>query len=227
MQWIDPNGLPETTGILERFLPNPHGEVDGLLLTDGTEVHVPPHLSAPLLALLHPGRQVRVWGVRARDVSGFVAAVAVQGPAGERVVDDGPSAYEGSRRTARQAAEQAGSAADVAGTIRCLLHGPKGDSRGVLLEGGDVIRMTPDAAAAHKDLLSPGASLVARGQGLTMPIGTVIEAREIGTTTDALHPVKPKAPKHEGKAEKGHSGRHDPKHGGKHRHASEPLPAAP
>ena len=51
MHWIDPDHLPEITGIVDQFLVNKHGEADGFLLTDGEEVHVPP-LSAA--ALRHP-----------------------------------------------------------------------------------------------------------------------------------------------------------------------------
>ena len=29
MHWIDPDSLPEVAGIFERFILNPHGEVDG------------------------------------------------------------------------------------------------------------------------------------------------------------------------------------------------------
>src|SRR5438046_6159532 len=68
MHWIDPDHLPEITGTLDQFLVNKHGEADGFLLTDGGEVHVPPHLSSRLLRDLRPGSQVRVRGVRPRGV---------------------------------------------------------------------------------------------------------------------------------------------------------------
>jgi len=45
MHWLDPDYLPETAGKAAQFLINPHGEIDGLLLDDGTEIHTPPHLS--------------------------------------------------------------------------------------------------------------------------------------------------------------------------------------
>jgi hypothetical protein len=66
MHWIDPDHLPEITGIVDQFLVNKHGEADGFLLTDGEEVHVPPHLSARLLRNALPGSQVKVRGVRPR-----------------------------------------------------------------------------------------------------------------------------------------------------------------
>jgi hypothetical protein len=66
MHWIDPDYLPEITGTVDQFLVNKHGEADGFLLTDGGEVHVPPHLSSQLLHDVHPGSKVRVRGVRPR-----------------------------------------------------------------------------------------------------------------------------------------------------------------
>ena len=62
MHWIDPDYLPEITGTVDQFLVNKHGEADGFLLTDGGEVHVPPHLSSRLLRDVLPGSQVRVRG---------------------------------------------------------------------------------------------------------------------------------------------------------------------
>jgi hypothetical protein len=52
MHWIDPAHLPETKGTVDRFLLNPHGDADGLLLTDGMEVHFPPHMAKKVVAAL-------------------------------------------------------------------------------------------------------------------------------------------------------------------------------
>jgi hypothetical protein len=88
MHWIDPDHLPEITGTVDQFLVNKHGEADGFLLTDGEEVHVPPHLSARLLRDVRPGSQVKVRGVRPRGVQ-MIAAVAIDAPNG-RILDEGP-----------------------------------------------------------------------------------------------------------------------------------------
>ena len=55
MHWIDPACLPETKGVVDRFLINPRGDADGLLLKDGKEVHFPPHMSAAILAAVKTG----------------------------------------------------------------------------------------------------------------------------------------------------------------------------
>jgi hypothetical protein len=53
MHWIDPDCLPETKGNVKRFLVNPHGKIEGVILNGAAEaalVHVPPHLSAEIEA---------------------------------------------------------------------------------------------------------------------------------------------------------------------------------
>lgn len=79
MHWIDPDYLPEITGTVDQFLVNQHGEADGFLLTDGGEVHVPPHLSSRLLREVRPGSKVRIRGVRPRGVE-MISAVAIDTP---------------------------------------------------------------------------------------------------------------------------------------------------
>jgi hypothetical protein len=49
---------PIVTGRITKFLINPNGDVDGLLLGDGTQVNFPPHLSA---ALTHGQRTGLSW----------------------------------------------------------------------------------------------------------------------------------------------------------------------
>lgn len=44
-----------TQGMVARLLPTPEGEVDGLLLQDGSLVRFPPHMSAALLAVVGQG----------------------------------------------------------------------------------------------------------------------------------------------------------------------------
>jgi hypothetical protein len=65
MHWIDPDCLPETAGVVDCFLLNAGGETDGLVLTDGTVVHFPPHMGAAVLGAVTPGSSVRICGVRA------------------------------------------------------------------------------------------------------------------------------------------------------------------
>jgi hypothetical protein len=80
----------------------------------------------------------------------------------------------------------------AAGVVERPLHGPKGEVRGALLQDGTIVRFPPREAAAIAGLLSPGACLVALGEGLVTELGTVIDALEIGATKDSIRPIKPK-----------------------------------
>ena len=51
----DPAQLPATKGVVAAYSLTPRGDVDGLILTDGTEVHLPPHLGAQLVFAVKPG----------------------------------------------------------------------------------------------------------------------------------------------------------------------------
>ncbi len=209
MHWIDPDYLPEIAGTVGQFLVNKHGEADGFLLTDGGEVHVPPHLSSRLLRDLRPGGQVKVRGIRPRGVA-MVAAIAIDTAAG-RILDEGPDVREDD-----DAFERASySPMSAQGIVKQAIHGPKGETRGAVLEDGRIIRLPPHEAKRFPDLLKKGARISVNGDGATTSFGTVIEARAIGASTETIKPVEAGKPKHgpDRKAAK-HGGK---KHGSKHR----------
>ena len=54
----------DIVGTVKAFTMTPVGDLEGMILTDGTEVHVPPHLSSQLAAAVRPGESVRVLGWR-------------------------------------------------------------------------------------------------------------------------------------------------------------------
>jgi hypothetical protein len=203
MHWIDPDHLPETSGVVGCFLLNGEGEADGLVLTDGMEVHFPPHMGGDVLAAVHPGSTVQVRGVRPRGIA-MIAAVSIAPEGGARIVDAGPPADDEGRKAARKQAHARRTEMEAQGVVRQVLHGPKGEVRGVLLEDGRAGRFPPHAAEALGGMLAPNARVLLRGEGLTTPHGTVIAAREIGTSVDDLRPVEAKKPKDKHKHHKPH-----------------------
>ena len=60
------------TGTVQAFVSNRHGDVDGLRLSDGTEVKLPPHLGDELQALTKIGEKVRIEGRRHETPEGDV-----------------------------------------------------------------------------------------------------------------------------------------------------------
>jgi hypothetical protein len=199
MHWLDPDYLPEVSCIFERFLINAHGDADGMILADGTEVHFPPHMAAELCAEIRAGEKptVKVRGVRPRG-GDLIAAVAIETADGKRIVDTGPpKRHNDEEKPHKHATKPKREPMDAEGIVRRLLHGPKGEARGALLEDGRIIRVPAREAEKIAHLLSPGQTLAVRGDGLSSGLGTVIEARGIGASTDDLRPFKPKKPKHE------------------------------
>ncbi len=202
MQWLDPNHLPHVTSNVERFLLNPRGDADGMILVNGLEVHFPPHLSASVRAAIQPGHTVRVYGVRPRSAT-MISAVAIETEDGQRILDNGPGKPNEKKAKDPQSPKHRDMEAE--GLVQRALHGPKGEVRGVLLEDGTIVRVDPHGVDAIAGWLTEGQRLAVSGDGLVTELGTIIEARSIGPSKDTLRPVKAKKPK----KDKPH---HDSKH---------------
>lgn len=194
MHWINPAQLEPVTGIVDRFLCNPHGELDGLILREGTEVHFPPHLSEPVREVLKPGDPVAIRGLRP-SAAPVLAAIALEATAcGRVIVDEGPD----DKARHKKPRQTLGASGEVVRT----LHGPKGNKRGALLTDGTIVRLGKHADKKAVDLLAVGRTLAARGEGVMDGDGGCLEAVLIGVSMEALEPVggkpakkaKPKPP---------------------------------
>jgi len=220
MHWIDPDSLPEVSGTVERFVLNPHGEVDGFVMTrEGSAVlvHTPPHMEAELTAHIQKGDHVSIHGVRPRGAD-LLAAVAVTAKHRRRIVATGP-AHD------REHGEVDHRKMDAEGTVRLSLFGPRGELRGALLTDGTGVRIGPKEAKEVADLLAPRATLAVRGDGVETPFGRVIHAREAGKTLAALQPLRHGKPGPAGTHGPKHASKHEPKHGPKHKPPHKPKHA--
>jgi hypothetical protein len=180
---IDPAQLPETRGIIARYTLTPRGEVDGFLLRDGTQVHVPPHLSTQLVYTARPGDAVTVRGLRALGVP-MVAAVSVTNDVGGAPVVDAGGPRGSDRRMV------------VQGRVQFPLRGPRGEINGAMLEDGTTLRLPPREAERFAELLQPGQVVAANGSGLVSALGTVVDVDEIGGSPNRLTEVgRPPAPR--------------------------------
>jgi hypothetical protein len=207
MHWIDPDSLPEVKGRLERFVLNPHGEIDGFVMASENEVptlvHTPPHMEPELIRHLKPGDLIAIRGVRPRAAH-LLAAVAVIAQDATKIVDHGPDHDREHPKIEKRKMS-------AAGTVRLSLFGPKSELRGALLHDGMVIRVGPKGAKEVAKLLAPGATVAVSGEGVETKHGRAVHAREIGSAIDALRPIKeakPK-PKPEPKAKHEHRHKHD------------------
>jgi len=160
-----PAQMPDIKGKVAQYSLTPRGDVDGLILADGTEVMLPPHNSTQLVFAVHPGDAVTIRRMKAA-AGPEVTTVAVTNDATGAVVDTGshgpPQHLEDASR------------------IKLQLHDPRGHLNGVLLEDGMIVRLPPPDAERHAASLAVGQPLYASGDGMSGPLGKVIAAREIG-----------------------------------------------
>lgn len=187
MHWIDPTSLPALSGEVERFIINPHGDLDGVVLAGGTLVHFAPHLSEVVATAIRPGDPITVHGVQLRGVN-MVAAVSLIAKSGDVILDEGPEAH--AKKLMRKHGRPKRQKLDTRGTVRLSLFDPKGRLRGALLDDGTVLRVGAKEAPRFADLLEPAAAIEVRGEGLETTHGRVIEVSEIAAAGSKLKSVK-------------------------------------
>ncbi|MDZ5649829.1 hypothetical protein [Nitrospirillum sp. BR 11828] len=179
----DATQLPSIKGVVRQFTQTPRGDIDGLILTDGTEVKTPPHLSSQIAYAVRPGSTVVVHGLRAAALP-LVRAVSITDETSKiTITDDGPG-----RRV-----DVSGGPTLSSGRVRMPLHGPEGEIDGVLLDDGTVLRLPPEAYRGGTRL-EPGQPVVAEGSVLTTPFGKVVDVTALGATRDRLEPLAPQPP---------------------------------
>ena len=177
---------PVATGAVRRLLVNPQGEVDALLLADGTIVKFPPHMSQELVAAVRVGDAVSVRGFR--EPGGGVKAFVIVNQVTNQQVIEHPPAPDIVRmpphlRFATLARLQ------VTGTIEQVLRGKNGEVNGALLSDGATVRFPPHAAFDFATILQPGQSITAQGLGTENVYGKGIEATAMGPGLNALRPI--------------------------------------
>jgi hypothetical protein len=188
----NPDQLPMQRGQVQQFTLTPRGDIDGLILTDGTEVVLPPHLSTQIAYAIKPGDTVLIHGLHAAALPLIQAVSITDDVSGRTVVDNGPPAPGPGPAPPPPAAPDAGPSApipglsEIQGRVRMVLHGPRGDVNGALLEDGTVLRVPPPEADRFASLLQPGRSLVAEGDELTSAIGKVVAVRQLGASRTQL-----------------------------------------
>ena len=185
----DSSQLPETRGTVKQYTLTPRGDVDGLILSDGTEVKLPPHLTAQIVFAIHPGDTVSIRGLHARALPMIDAASITNVATGKSVVDNGPPGGP-----ARGTSEQT-----FSGRIVSTLHGKRGEVNGALLEDGTELRLPPPEAERLEGWLQAGLTVSVRGDMLDTALGKVIDLRAIGRSSDQMTelagPRPPRGPK--------------------------------
>jgi hypothetical protein len=198
---FDPTQLPAFSGRVQQFTLTPRGDVDGLILSDGTEVKTPPRLSTALAFIVRPGDSVVIHGLRAAALP-LIQAVSVTNRASGLMVADAEASPLPLRGPPGRRSGAPSRVAQVNGQIRMALHGPRGDVNGVLLNDGTVLRLPPDASDSLGRTLDAGRMVVAEGEEFSSPMGRVLVVARIGASRGAMAVVDMPPPPRPGSADR-------------------------
>jgi hypothetical protein len=183
----DPQQLPTTQAKVTQYSLTPRGDVDGVILEDGTQVHLPPHLGSQIVQAIKPGDTITIRGLKAQAIP-VIQAYSLTSAGGHTIVDSGPPLFR------PQPVLTASQWLTVNGRVREPLYGPAGDLNGALLDDGTQIHVPPGQATALGDTLQAGKLLTAQGYGVSGAYGRSLDAQQIGPSPAQLVQVGPPDP---------------------------------
>ena len=170
-------------GVIERYILDPRGEVEGLLLADGSHMYVTSRAEDRLIRALTPGDHVRVYGRRKRD-QGLVQPDVIKNlTRGTTFVVplrlDLPMQEQELHLAVTEMSAQ--------GQIRRLLyHGMKGIVHGFVLSDETQVRLPLDSSEEFRRSLRIGDSVAVRGNGTANRFGRALEAVAMGKDSTSL-----------------------------------------
>jgi hypothetical protein len=182
--------MPHVTSSVERFLVNPDGNADGMILGNGVEVYFAPHLSSAVLTAVQVGERITVYGVLPM-AEPMIVAVIIEAANGTRIEDSGlPTRKLRGMEADHRTKPRERTRLEVEALVRRILHGPDGETRGVLLDDGTTVVLPFHRDEDLCDLLSPASWLAVRGAGLVTQMGKAIRADEIGRSVRDLRVLR-------------------------------------
>jgi hypothetical protein len=185
------NAPPAAQATVSRLLTNPFGEVDGVLLDNGTLVTFPPHMSEQLAAAVKPGDTVDVKGYPEMpgQIKGYVITNSRTGQA-VMVHPKPPAGMKPPPHLRGIGLKEMG----AQGEIRHVRYGGKGEINGAILADGTIIRIHRDASYRFASLFRVGQSIVASGYGTQNQHGRAFEANALGPLGQPPQPLYQRQP---------------------------------
>jgi hypothetical protein len=176
-----PESAAERTSIrgsISQYLMNPDGLVDGVLLSDNTIVRFPPQLGQQLIQTVKPQDLVQIDGFL--EVQGSIHAATITNANTQQTVIDVPPSPQnpppGPISNSRQSMS-------VSGVIKVLMHSPRGEINGAVLDSGAIVHVAPLVGTEQAHLFQVGAPLTASGYGTINSYGRSLEASVIGPSS--------------------------------------------
>lgn len=193
----DPAQLPTFQGKVVQYDLSPHGDIDGVILDSGLEVHTSPRQATEVAAAVRPGDRVTIHGlkarelslVRARSLTNDTSAATVVDNEGSRGQEEHGHGGEHERHRGHHGGSGRGAPGEVQGRIKMQLHDPDGDVDGVLLADGTIVHFPSQMATAKAAQLAPGQNLFVQGDVNLSGLGKLVNARALGSSASELAPV--------------------------------------
>lgn len=173
---------------VQRYVMNPDGEVDGLILTDGSQLVVPPRYSKELIAIAAPKQVILVNGFM--EDERFIPQRITNVRTGQSVSDLQTLAPERSSELSPLAATpiehgirdrtypRKQKILSAQGIIQSQLYSPNGEVNGLILSEGSVVRFPPHMID-ESIKIKVGDNIQASGYGTKNSRGQSIEATQI------------------------------------------------
>jgi hypothetical protein len=177
---------PVAEGDIERYVVDPRGEVEGLLLADGSHLYVTSRAADQLVQALKPGDRVLVYGSRNPGTPIIQPDMISNLSTGSTFIV--PLRFD----LPMQEQERHLSVTELtaAGTIRVLLYHPvKRIVQGMLLSDGTQIRLPLDVGEEVRKSFHVGDQVTVQGNGTANAFGRSIEAVAIGKGDGPLVPL--------------------------------------
>ncbi|CAB1274746.1 hypothetical protein [Candidatus Nitrosacidococcus tergens] len=169
--------LPSYSGVVQQYILNTKGEIDGLLLKEGMEIITPSELSTVLAYSIHPNDRIIVYGIKEADIPLIEALLIANQTNGKEVVID----IQNKKKKVNYL--------KVEDEVRMVLHGSRGEVEGAILNDGTIIRLLPAQFHQFGELIHQGESLFVEGNEIESVLGQVIEVKKLGATKNNLKSV--------------------------------------
>jgi hypothetical protein len=181
--------LPSSTiaGNVTRYLITPMGDVEGLVLDTGTVARLPMHMGKDLVEVVKVGDAVSIEGVKDDQGTAFRAYSITDIKTKQIVVRRDKTWTE---VTLPKSLRSLGLKELTAnGAVQTILTGPQGETQGVILDNGTIVRFGKDAVYAASAQMKIGAKLAAKGFGTENEYGRAIDAASIGETPETMKTI--------------------------------------
>jgi hypothetical protein len=175
-------------GKVAAYLINPFGEIDGLILDNGTLAKTPPHMSSNVTELVKPGDSVTLQGTPEAGASLETYSITNM-ESNQVLLRREPSWNE--RPMPKHLRVVGLKEISAAGKIQQVIMGKHGEPKIVILDNGANVRLPKEAAYVAASHISVGAPFAASGYGTENQYGRSLEATAVGSSLASLQPLFP------------------------------------